>query len=227
MPIAPKVVRKPAAEGPIRRRTVARSEVVSDLRQRILDTAEALLEAEGLQALSLREVARRAGVTHQAPYHHFADRESILAELVMQGFVDLAGRLAKANDTAASVGPRELMQRSGAAYVGYALEHPGVFRIMFRSEVCDASRFPAAVQASERANQELLRLVSLLHDGSQDAALTSTYWSLVHGLAGLMLDGPLAAHLPTLAARRSHMRATLKQFAEMLLPPAGDNAAGA
>ena len=49
------------------------------LRQRILETAEALLETEGLQALSLREVARRAGVTHQAPYHHFADRESILA----------------------------------------------------------------------------------------------------------------------------------------------------
>ncbi len=189
------------------------------LRQRILETAEALLETEGLQALSLREVARRAGVTHQAPYHHFADRESILAELVTQGFDDLAQRLAKANDSAASAGKRMALMQSGTAYVGYAIEHPGVFRIMFRREVCDASRFPAALAASERAHQELLRLVALLHDGAQHDALTSTYWSLVHGLAGLIIDGPLAEQLPTLAAQRSHMRATLKQFADFVLGP--------
>jgi AcrR family transcriptional regulator len=189
------------------------------LRQRILETAEALLESEGLQALSLREVARRAGVTHQAPYHHFADRESILAELVTQGFDDLAVRLAKANDQAASTGPRKALMQSGTAYVGYAIEHPGVFRIMFRREVCDASRFPAARAASERAHQELLRLVALLHAGTQDEALTTTYWSLVHGLAGLIIDGPLAEQLTTLAARRSHMRATLKRFADFVLGP--------
>jgi AcrR family transcriptional regulator len=189
------------------------------LRQRILETAETLLETEGLQALSLREVARRAGVTHQAPYHHFADRESILAELVTQGFDDLTQRLAKANDSAASAGQRKALMQSGTAYVGYAIEHPGVFRIMFRREVCDASRFPAALAASERAHQELLRLVALLHAGAQDEALTSTYWSLVHGLAGLIIDGPPGAQLPTMAARRSHMRATLKQFADFVLGP--------
>jgi len=189
------------------------------LRQRILKTAEALLETEGLQALSLREVARRAGVTHQAPYHHFADRESILAELVTQGFDELAQRLARANDSAASAGRRRALMQSGTAYVGYAIEHPGVFRIMFRREVCDASRFPAARAASERAHQELLRLVALLHAGARDEALTSTYWSLVHGLAGLIIDGPLAEQLPTRAARRSHMLATLKRFADFVLGP--------
>jgi hypothetical protein len=111
------------------------------------------------------------------------------------------------------------LMQSGAAYVGYAIEHPGVFRIMFRREVCDASRFPAAQAASERAHQELLRLVALLHAGAQNEALTSTYWSLVHGLAGLIIDGPLAERLPTLAAQRSHMRATLKQFADFVLGP--------
>jgi AcrR family transcriptional regulator len=189
------------------------------LRQRILETAEALLEAEGLQALSLREVARRAGVTHQAPYHHFADRESILAELVTQGFDDLTQRLAKANDLTATSGQRKALMQAGTAYVGYAIEHPGVFRIMFRREVCDASRFPAAQAASERAHQELLRLVALLHEGAQDPALISTYWALVHGLAGLIIDGPLAENLPTLAARRGHMRATLTRFADFVLGP--------
>ena len=66
-----------------------------DLRQRILDTSEQLLEETGVTALSMREVARRAGVTHQAPYHHFADRESILAELVARGFDQRARRLAR------------------------------------------------------------------------------------------------------------------------------------
>jgi AcrR family transcriptional regulator len=188
------------------------------LRERILQTAEALLEAEGLQALSLREVARRAGVTHQAPYHHFADRESILAELTAQGFEELARRLTRAN--AATTGPRQNLMLSGAAYVGYALEHPGIFSIMFRRELCDARRFPAAMAASESAYKELLRLVALQHGGAQDPALVSTYWALVHGLASLLIDSPLSDQLPTLAARRAHMRATLTQFADLVLGPA-------
>ena len=150
MPTARKTVRNTA---PKTVRKTQRSAPVA-LRERILATAEALLEADGLQALSLREVARRAGVTHQAPYHHFADRETILAELVTQGFDDLARRLAKAND--AAVDPRQGLLQSGAAYVGYALEHPGVFRIMFRREVCDASRFPAALAASERDRKSVV-----------------------------------------------------------------------
>ena len=86
---------------PTRRSAAAPPAVVVELRQRILDTSESLLETEGLSALSMREVARRAGVTHQAPYHHFADRESILAELVTQGFDELGRRLGRANDRAA------------------------------------------------------------------------------------------------------------------------------
>src|SRR5271169_43533 len=77
-----------------------------DLRQDILDTARTLLDEQGVAALSMREVARRAGVTHQAPYHHFGDRESILAELVTHGFEELAQRLAVANDLAPSAGKR-------------------------------------------------------------------------------------------------------------------------
>ena len=95
------------------------------------------------------------------------------------------------------------------------LRHAGVFR----REVCDASRFPAALAASERAHQELLRLVALLYSGAQDPALTSTHWSFVHGLAGLIIDGPMAEQLPTLAARHGHWRATLKPFADFALGP--------
>ena len=96
-----------------------------DLKQRILEAAEHLLEAEGLAALSMREVARRSGVTHQAPYHHFADREAILAELVMRGFTELTARLAQANEQIPAAGRLEAGIASGLAYVGYAIDHPG------------------------------------------------------------------------------------------------------
>ena len=189
----------------------------ADLRQRILDTAEAVLEEAGVAALSMREVARRAGVTHQAPYHHFADRETILAELVTRGFDELTRRLARANDRAAQDGRRTLVIESGAAYVGFALDHPGVFRIMFRPDVCDPTRFPEAMAAGDRAHGELGRLVRLMHDDRYTEALASGYWAQVHGLACLFVDGPLGQHLPGTRERRAHAREVLALMADGVL----------
>ncbi len=186
-----------------------------DLRQRILDGAEALLEAEGLGALSLREVARRAGVTHQAPYHHCADRETILAELVTRGFDELARRLARANDR--ETDRRALVHESGLAYVGFALDHPGLFRIMFRPEVCDAARFPAAQEAGERAHAELHRMVRRLHGDDASPVLASVYWAQVHGLACLMVDGPIGQQVAGARERRAHVRDVLAAYAERMV----------
>jgi len=193
-----------------------------DLRQRILEASVALLETDGLAALSMREVARRAGVTHQAPYHHFADRESILAELVGEGFGELARRLERANDRAATLGPRIALREAGEAYVGFALERPGVFRIMFRPEVCDLGRFPAAQAAGERAFEALGRLVRIVH-GAFDETLASMHWAQVHGLACLLVDGGLGAKMPGARERRAHVRETLARFADYVTgaaPPA-------
>lgn len=188
-----------------------------DLRQRILETSRALLDAEGWAALSLREVARRAGVTHQAPYHHFADREAILAELVTEGFQRLADRLAQANDRAARASRQATAVASGEAYVGFALEHPGVFRVMFRPDLCDQARFPAAVAAGARGHGELLRLVQLLHGDAASPSLASLYWAQVHGLACLLIDGPLGQALPTRRARLAHVRETMARFADAMV----------
>ena len=129
-----------------------------DLRQEILRTALALLNESGVSALSMREVARRAGVTHQAPYHHFGDRESILAELAAQGFEELTRRLTQAHALAAS-DLRAAVIASGRAYIDFALSHPGVFRIMFRPETCDPARFPAVQAAGDAAQATLIELV--------------------------------------------------------------------
>ncbi len=190
---------------------------MSDLRQRILDTGRALLEARGPAALSLREVARQAGVTHQAPYHHFANREAILAELVAQGFDELACALAAANDAVGTDGRRAGVLASGMAYVGFALAHPGLFRIMFRHDVVDPAQAPQAAIAGQRAHGELLRMVERAH-GAADAELATLYWAQVHGLACLLIDGPLGAARPDAAARLGHARAVLQRLVDTLLP---------
>lgn len=192
-----------------------------DLRQRILEASERLIETDGLSALSMREVARRSGVTHQAPYHHFADRESILAELVTQGFDELAKRLARANDHGPTGDRAALLAASGQAYVGFAIDHPGVFRIMFRPEICDPARHPGARLAGERAHAELARLVQLLHGGAYSASLASMYWAQVHGLACLIVDGPIGQLRPGVRERRAHMRETLGHFTRHIIAALG------
>ncbi len=185
----------------------------SDLRSRILSTARQLLDEGGVSALSLREVARRAGVTHQAPYHHFGDRESIVAELVTAGFAALAGRLAAVNDAATTTTAAQTLAHSGLAYVEFALDEPGVFRVMFRPELCDPARFPHAQDAGARAHAELQRMVRLVH-GQDDEARAVACWSMVHGLACLLVDGPLGLACPDAIARR----ALAAQALEMLTP---------
>jgi AcrR family transcriptional regulator len=217
-PAARSAAKPPAKPAAKPAETRAAKPPAPDLRQRILDAAADLLREEGVAALSMREVARRAGVTHQAPYHHFADRESILAELVTGGFSMLADRLARANDGAARHGPRRVLYDAGHAYVDFALEQPGRFRIMFRPELCDPTRFPAAAEAGDRAHTELMRMVTIVH-GAPDEALATLHWSQVHGLASLMVDGGLADKMPSASARRAHVDAVLQAYATMASAP--------
>lgn len=204
-----------------KRHPPAGTDPAPDLRHRILDAAERLLDTEGLSALSMREVARRSGVTHQAPYHHFADREAILAELVTRGFAELAVRLKQANEQIPAIGRLEAGVASGLAYVGFAIDHPGLFRVMFRPELCDMSRFPGAQQAGGAAHAQLERLVAEVHGAQAVATFATVYWSQVHGLACLIVDGPFGVQLPGAEERRAFARTALEPFARQMLAPAG------
>ena len=172
-----------------------------DLRSELLRTSRALLNESGPGALSMREVARRAGCTHQAPYHYFANREAVLAELVREGFDELADRLAAAREGVGDADLRAILTASGVAYVEFALRHPGVFRVMFRPDVCDFERFPEMVQAGERARNELARMVRSMVGGEASLEVEVLFWSSVHGLALLLLDGPLAGEVGSMQER--------------------------
>lgn len=131
----------------------------------MLEAAGTLIEKEGLAGLSVREAARRAGVSHNAPYRHFADRDALLEGLAEEGVAQLAQALA-------GVSGRQL----GEAYVHFARAHPQRFRLMF------TRRRQALHEAFARAFSGL---------GAEASVGGAAAWSLVHGLACLILDGQL------------------------------------
>ena len=166
-----------------------------DVRTSILEASIALMNEGGLGALSMREVARRAGVSHQAPYHYFADREAILAELAGDGFNRLYDYMVSAIGLARpKMGDKN--RAMGEAYIRFALNNPEVFRLMFRVEMCDLSRYPEAKVNADKCFQLVAATLgvnaSLDSDKtSPDMAPVIASWSLAHGLATLMLEGKL------------------------------------
>lgn len=148
-----------------------------DLRAALLEAASEILSDQGVGELSLREVARRAGVSHNAPYRHFPDRDSLLAELATEGFRRLG---------AAMAGKRG--REMGEAYVRFALDNPNLFRLMFGGQL-QAGRHPG-LRVAANATYEALVEAFRAQPGVADAGMAAAAaWSLVHGLAQLLLDG--------------------------------------
>ncbi len=171
---------------------------MSDLRRAILRASLEVIEQRGVAALSVREVARAAGVSHQAPYKHFADREALLATLVAEGFDGLA----EATSSARVGDPREDVLAAGRAYVRWAVANPGAYRLLFRPDVVPLDH-PLAGPAAARAFAVLDGLARGLVDAGAVAveereAFLAMLWSTVHGLASLLLDGPLPTKGATL-----------------------------
>jgi AcrR family transcriptional regulator len=148
-----------------------------DLRPALLRAAEEVVKKQGLEALTLRDVARRAGVSHTAPYRHFKDRKALLAALAEDGFRALGKAL---EGTSGS--------EMGEAYVRFGLAHPARFRLMFGGRL-QLSHHPGLREASGRAYDALLQAVSARQDLPDPEIAAAAAWSLVHGLANLLLDG--------------------------------------
>ena len=169
-----------------------------DLRRELIRHALAEITRNGVAALSLRELARRAGVTHAAPAHHFGDKTGLLTVIATEGFTLLADAL----ETERHRGFLE----TGVAYVDFVVEHPAHFTVMFGPGADDGD--PDLAAARERAGAILNEGITDLpnppsESDRHDAAMAA--WSLVHGFATLWLNGalPLTSDAdPTATARR-------------------------
>jgi AcrR family transcriptional regulator len=168
-----------------------------DLRAACLSAALELLEEGGATALSLRAVARRAGVSAAAPYRHYADREALVSAVAAVGYGELAERLAAAHPAPSTP---EQLARVGVAYVEFALEQPALFRMMF-GEPCDRDN-EERVAATAAVSLYLREIVARCFPRADPEALAPAIWALVHGLAFLHLDGRLDASTPSAVADR-------------------------
>lgn len=176
-----------------------------DLRAVILTAAVRLVAERGAEQVSLRELARDAGVSHAAPAHHFTDRRGLFTALAAQGFRLLAGALEAA---------RPQFSEAALAYVRFALEHPGHYQVMFNRSLIDPDDAELAA-AEGAAAAELARGVGTLQDpkACQDpegAALAA--WSLVHGFATLWLNDAVSAEVKGADPMASVMRIATMLF---------------
>lgn len=162
------------------------------LRPALIAAAEAVIAERGLDRFSLRETARRAGVSPAAPAHHFKDVRGLLTAIAAQAFADLAHALETA-DEAAGPDREARIKAQGRAYVAFALDRPARFDLMWRKALLD-NEDPEIIEQGDRAFDVLDRVTrapgapSL---GTSDPALAPSIaaWALVHGFARLAIDG--------------------------------------
>lgn len=203
---------------------------VADLREACVNEAMTVIEQSGVEALSLREVARRLGVSHQAPYRHYPTRDHLLAEVVRRVFDDFARHL---DDHPATSDPLADLSAIGAAYMAYARSRPLQYRLMFATPLPDAGRHPAMMQSARHAFAVLSRAVGRLHAASRPGAsdeaqvvqLDALYiWATVHGMASIMQSPAIATlglPVPVHEAIQPHVMARL--HAALQAPPPTDS----
>lgn len=163
-----------------------------DLRQALLDAAEAVLEERGVEGLTLRECARRAGVSHGAPAHHFGDVTGLLTEFTAISFEQFGKALSEARANAPPI-PFEQLLAIGLAYWEYARQHPARFRLMFRAERLRPT--PRLMSADNISYRTLLQCITDTDragggDGSGLEEKAALAQAMVHGFTMLVLENP-------------------------------------
>jgi AcrR family transcriptional regulator len=169
-----------------------------DLRSALLDSVGRIVREHGPSFVSVREVARRAQVSHAAPSHHFRNKSGLLTAFAAQGFDRLADTIGQTIAASRAATPPTILAAMGRGYVRFAVENPEHFTIMFRVELLDSEDAELS-RASDRAYGALIATTrAAAAEGLLDAdpsIAAAAAWSLVHGLATLWLSGRLQARL--------------------------------
>lgn len=168
-----------------------------NLREALVRAAGAILSTAGVEGLSLRQVAQKAGVSATAPYSHFRDKRELLAVLMTQGFEDLAACMEQEVASAQESGVRDGLVALARGYVRFATDNPALFQLMFGRGLVDLMEFPQLAEASARAytlmERDVTRRMQALGTPEQTAIAVAAAWSLVHGLSTLLNDGRVVA----------------------------------
>jgi len=167
-----------------------------DLKNALIKAGVDILAKEGIEGLSLRKVAQRTGVSHNAPYSHFPDKQSLIAAISTEGFKQLYDELGIAISTYPN-DPRKQLQEGAWVYVQFAMNNIDIFKIMFSGVLEKEKEYPAFVEISSKTFERVVGIVR----GCQDAAILRSsppeimavaVWGQVHGIISLMLEGQIS-----------------------------------
>jgi AcrR family transcriptional regulator len=188
-----------------------------DLQEALIAATEQILAEQGAEGFTLREAARRAGVSPAAPAHHFGNAPGLLTEVAIRGYDALGAALKQAAARKASW--HEKLHAQGLAYVDFALSYPGRFQMMFSNKrlVADDERLRQSIRAAHREFEMVVEDLALHTPGmtpKQAKVAATVAWSTVHGFAKLALEGKFGA----IGSSRREVMASLRQVLEYLWP---------
>jgi AcrR family transcriptional regulator len=194
-----------------------------DLPAALLAAVESAIADSGVSGVSLRDVARRAGVSHSAPAHHFGSKAGLLTAFAAAGYQLLAECVIKEVAASDAANGAAELAAIGRGYVRFAVGHPAHFEVMFRLDALDPgnAEFAAASEAAYgllTATVERCRAAGRLHGRPPEVVAVSA-WSLVHGLSALWISGRLSERIAEQDPQRL-AAAVSDLFVEAVLPPA-------
>ena len=168
-------------------------EEVADFREKLCDAAAKIFSEKGEQGFTLRELAAAVGVSPMTPYRYFADKDEILAAVRARAFAEFAQTLEDAY--AAPGNPAAQGQRAGEAYIRFALENPGTYKLMFDFSQPDDGKYPELEEAAQRARLTMTRHIDpLIKAGLLEGdpnLIGHVYWIVLHGAVTLQLANKL------------------------------------
>ena len=194
-----------------------------DLKNALIAAGIDILADEGVQALSLRAVAQRAGVSHAAPYAHYADKQALIAAISTAGYQRLYERLRAVGERYAGDPLRQLVEGAWA-YVQFALHDPAHFKITFSGVIEREQAYPAFVEMSQQSFGLVLQIVErcqaegILRAGPADVLAVSV-WGLVHGFVSLLLEQQISHTIRDRYSPRELLILALNQITQVELTP--------
>ncbi|MGD0708896.1 MAG: TetR/AcrR family transcriptional regulator [Anaerolineaceae bacterium] len=194
-----------------------------DLKNALIKAGVDILAEEGVGGLSLRKVARKAGVSHAAPYAHFADKQALIAAISTEGFRILDEQFSSIREKYQADPKRQLVEAAWT-YVWFAQTDPAHFRVTFSSAVEQEKNYPALVEMTVKSFGQVVQIVGacqaagLLRPGPLDLLAVSV-WSVVHGFASLLIEGQISHTILDRMTIREMLIFTLNQITLVPLDP--------
>ncbi len=168
-----------------------------DLRSTLIEVAAAMIAEKGVEGVTMRGLAERAGVSRSAPYRHFADKTALLAAVAEDGFRRITARIQAVKEEHAQDATQGFLEVC-VAYVEFAIENPTHYRLMFGREVSNFRDHPDLAAAARAAFSEVVSMVQRYQqentiESDSPIKLAHTAWALAHGLSTLIIDGRIRA----------------------------------